>query len=84
MVKKFKILNHMLRNNRVITKKPFVSEIIKAKSKSEALKEGMKESRRWNKFSRKTHEGQKFRTKIVKVVEIKRKPTRRKAKRGKR
>lgn len=61
----------MKKGRTVIVKKPFTSEIITAKNKTEARKEAGKETRRWNNFSKKTHKGEGFRTKVVKVVRIK-------------
>ena len=68
---KYKILNVMTKKGRVITKKPFISERIIAKTKAEAIKEAGKETRRWNNFSKKAHKGEGFRTKVVEAVKIK-------------
>lgn len=67
---KFKALNIMLKKGRIIVKTPFVSEIITAETKEQALRKAKQINKRWNKFSEKANPGAGWRTKTIKIIKM--------------
>ena len=67
----FKSFNVLVQKGKRITRKPFIGDFVKAKSKTQAIKKIEQANKRWNKFSRKAYPGEGFRTKTIKIVKLK-------------